>query len=165
MKKAMCVFCVAVALVFTLFIPANADSLWKIDFSSNISPKGVSTLMNYCWDIGNYLEFYSSESVLSVFFNLVDAGKSSYKLKIVDCGTITPMTQAMPYKGGINSPVNVLVNGVLAVQNIDVNWINDETNSYDIEKFLQQGKNEIIIKMGMLAGTLYKLRSLELTAE
>lgn len=147
-----------------LNVQAFADNIWTVDFAINNPPADISVSYQYCWDIGNHLEFYSPDSLLTLTFNLKNKDYISYKLKVTDRGTNIRMAKAASDKDDIYSPLMIVVNNTTVANNIDVTWTDDATNVYEIGEFIKAGSNTIILDNAQDSGTRYDVRKIELIA-
>lgn len=161
---------VLLAVVLTIIaMPAAAKgsdekTAWSVDFSRAGHPNGVSVTNNSCWDAGDYLMFYSRSSSLKINFKLPQDQKNfdGYKLKVTDKGTNlkldTNNTPAFP----VFSPVTIMVNNNTVMKDININWVQDMLNAYDIGDFLRPGANTVIFLINPASATQYALREVDL---
>lgn len=159
MKKTIIIL--FIFLVFTAF-QAHAENIWTVDYSDNNPPQNATINTQYCWDMGNYLALYSRDSFVTLNFDMQNLNSSEYQLIITDCGSNLRMTMATPDTDGVFSPLNIAVNGKLIAQNIDINWLNYQTNSYPLSGLLNTGQNTITLTLAPNSNSRYYLLKLSL---
>ncbi|MFH1454617.1 MAG: hypothetical protein ABIH00_11660 [Armatimonadota bacterium] len=162
MKKYLIVLFTVLSFALIFCSVCAGGVLWSIDFSGLTD--GVSYSTSGCMNTEGHLLFYTRGSSAGFTFNLPPGDLSGYSLRITDRGTVLRMSNASPGIAGIDSPVDITINNIAAVNNIAVDWFNDTAHTYYIGNCLKAGKNTITISLDPYSNTKYELKKVELIA-
>ncbi|MCD6310469.1 MAG: hypothetical protein J7M18_07115 [Candidatus Eremiobacteraeota bacterium] len=154
------------AIIILMIIPADtAKPIFVIDFRADYIPQNVDVTIQSGWDTGEYLVLYSPRSALVLYFDLPQGTTNilGLKLTIVDRATYNDMPDTISQaNGGVYSPIRIIANGKVVVDNVDLRWVRDHTFSYPVGQYLKTGRNRISIEVLDSARTQYEIRRISL---